>query len=69
MDETLRGDALNDHLKAKGCAPLLLCKRNKQRRMQHDKLEQITLARRPSLQNRMIQKNESKLNLSPPSLL
>ena len=69
MDEWLKSDALKDHLKAKGCAPLLLCKRNKQRRMQHDELEQIIMAGHPCRQNCMIQTKESKSNPSPPSLL
>ncbi|KAM1301944.1 hypothetical protein ACFX2H_012919 [Malus domestica] len=69
MDESLRSDALNDHLKAKGYAPLLLCERNKQRRMQHDELEQIIIAGHPSRQNCIIQMKESKSNPSPPSLL
>ena len=38
VDESLRSDALKDQSNAKGCAPLLLCRRNKQRRMQRDKL-------------------------------
>ncbi|KAM2026715.1 hypothetical protein ACFX1T_019104 [Malus domestica] len=69
MDESLRSDALKDHLKAKGCAPLLLCERNKQRRMQHDELEQITIAGHLSRQNYIIRTEEFKSDLSPPSML
>ncbi|KAM1698833.1 hypothetical protein FF1_030008 [Malus domestica] len=48
MDEWLKSDALKDHLKAKGCAPLRLGERNKQRRTQHDEPEQIIMAEHPS---------------------
>ena len=41
MSESLRGGAPKNHLKVKGCIPLQLCKRNKQRRMQYNELEQI----------------------------
>ncbi|XP_048421247.1 putative disease resistance protein RGA3 [Pyrus x bretschneideri] len=51
IDELLRSDALKDHLKAKGCAPPRLCKRNKQRRMRYKELEQTARARRLPLQH------------------
>ncbi|KAM2863923.1 hypothetical protein FF1_022640 [Malus domestica] len=44
MDEWLKSDALKDHLKAKGCAPLRLGERNKQRKKQHNEPEQIIMA-------------------------
>ncbi|KAM1084846.1 hypothetical protein TB2_022693 [Malus domestica] len=54
MDEWLKSNVLKDHLKAKGCAPLRLGEKNKQRRMQRDELEQIIMARHPSRQNCII---------------
>ncbi|KAM1175363.1 hypothetical protein ACFX19_028375 [Malus domestica] len=69
MDEWLKSDALKDHLKAKGCAPLRLGERNKQRKTQHDELEQIIMAEHPSRQNCIIQTEGSKSNPSLPSLL